>query len=117
MNKFRKLGPIGFNGKIEVDNSLLRAVLHDKPEINGMSQYAEIRSRSARRVAIRPNTAGGARQKRHEGVANGVRCWHFSDCVDAPAMRLPGGKRTWRGHRVSAAISDKTGLRGQIRRP
>jgi hypothetical protein len=23
-------------------------------------------------------------------------------------MRLLGGKRTWRGHRVSAAISDKT---------
>ena len=39
MNKFRKLGLISYNGKIEVHNSLLNAVLHDKPEIT--------RSRSA----------------------------------------------------------------------
>jgi CRP/FNR family transcriptional regulator, cyclic AMP receptor protein len=34
MNKFRKLGFISYNGKIEVHNSLLSAVLYDKPEIN-----------------------------------------------------------------------------------
>jgi CRP/FNR family cyclic AMP-dependent transcriptional regulator len=33
MNKFRKLGYIEYNGKIEVHNSLLNVVLHDKPEI------------------------------------------------------------------------------------
>ena len=33
MNKFRKLGFIDYNGNIEVHNSLLNAVLHDKPEI------------------------------------------------------------------------------------
>jgi CRP/FNR family cyclic AMP-dependent transcriptional regulator len=33
MNKFRKLGLISYNGKIEVHNSLLSAVLHDKPKI------------------------------------------------------------------------------------
>src|SRR6202030_3295870 len=33
MNKFRKLGFITYNGKIEVHNSLLNAVLYDKPEI------------------------------------------------------------------------------------
>jgi CRP/FNR family transcriptional regulator, cyclic AMP receptor protein len=33
MNKFRKLGLISYNGKIEIHNSLLSAVLHDKPEI------------------------------------------------------------------------------------
>jgi CRP/FNR family transcriptional regulator, cyclic AMP receptor protein len=33
MNKFRKLGFISYNGKIEVHNSLLSAVLYDKPEI------------------------------------------------------------------------------------
>jgi CRP/FNR family transcriptional regulator, cyclic AMP receptor protein len=33
MNKFRKLGLISYKGKIEVHNSLLNAVLHDKPEI------------------------------------------------------------------------------------
>jgi CRP/FNR family transcriptional regulator, cyclic AMP receptor protein len=35
MNKFRKLGLISYNGKIEVHNSLLNAVLHDKPQIKG----------------------------------------------------------------------------------
>jgi CRP/FNR family cyclic AMP-dependent transcriptional regulator len=33
MNKFRKLGLISYNGKIEVHNSLLNAVLHEKPEL------------------------------------------------------------------------------------
>jgi len=33
MNKFRKLGFISYNGKIEVHSSLLNAVLHDKPGI------------------------------------------------------------------------------------
>jgi CRP/FNR family cyclic AMP-dependent transcriptional regulator len=33
MNKFRKLGLISYNGKIEVHNSLLNAVLHEKPKI------------------------------------------------------------------------------------
>jgi CRP/FNR family transcriptional regulator, cyclic AMP receptor protein len=34
MNKFRKLGLISYNGKIEVHNSLLNAVLYEKPEID-----------------------------------------------------------------------------------
>jgi CRP/FNR family transcriptional regulator, cyclic AMP receptor protein len=33
MNKFRKLGFIEYNGKIEVHNSLLNVILYDKPEI------------------------------------------------------------------------------------
>jgi CRP/FNR family cyclic AMP-dependent transcriptional regulator len=33
MNKFRKLGLISYNGKIEIHNSLLNAVLHEKPEL------------------------------------------------------------------------------------
>jgi CRP-like cAMP-binding protein len=33
MNKFRKLGLISYNGRIEVNNSLLSAVLHDKPQL------------------------------------------------------------------------------------
>jgi CRP/FNR family transcriptional regulator, cyclic AMP receptor protein len=33
MNKFRKLGFISYNGKVEVHSSLLNAVLYDKPEI------------------------------------------------------------------------------------
>jgi CRP-like cAMP-binding protein len=31
MNKFRKLGLISYNGHVEVNNSLLSAVLHEKP--------------------------------------------------------------------------------------
>jgi CRP-like cAMP-binding protein len=33
MNKFRKLGFISYNGKVEVHRSLLNAVLYEKPEI------------------------------------------------------------------------------------
>jgi CRP/FNR family transcriptional regulator, cyclic AMP receptor protein len=33
MNRFRKLGFISYNGKIEVNSSLLNAVLYEKPEI------------------------------------------------------------------------------------
>jgi CRP/FNR family cyclic AMP-dependent transcriptional regulator len=40
MNKFRKLGFISYNGKIEVHSSLLNVVLHDYPEMkkNGAKQ-------------------------------------------------------------------------------
>jgi CRP-like cAMP-binding protein len=33
MNKFRKLGFIDYNGQIEVHNSLLSAVLHERPQL------------------------------------------------------------------------------------
>jgi len=33
MNKFRKLGYIEYNGKLEIRSSLLNVVLYDKPEI------------------------------------------------------------------------------------
>jgi hypothetical protein len=33
MNKFRKLGFIEYNGKLEVHKSLLNMVLYEKPEI------------------------------------------------------------------------------------
>jgi len=45
MNKFRKLGLISYNGKIEVHNSLLNAVLHEKPQID----RDESTSKAARR--------------------------------------------------------------------
>jgi CRP/FNR family cyclic AMP-dependent transcriptional regulator len=35
MNKFRKLGLVDYNGHIEVHNSLLSAVLHEKPQLRG----------------------------------------------------------------------------------
>jgi CRP/FNR family cyclic AMP-dependent transcriptional regulator len=33
MNKFRNLGFINYNGELEVHNSLLNVILHDKPQI------------------------------------------------------------------------------------
>jgi len=33
MNKFRKLGLISYSGQIEVNQSLLNAVLYEKPEL------------------------------------------------------------------------------------
>jgi CRP/FNR family transcriptional regulator, cyclic AMP receptor protein len=38
MNKFRKLGLINYNGHIEVNSSLLSAVLHDRPRIKDDEQ-------------------------------------------------------------------------------
>jgi CRP/FNR family transcriptional regulator, cyclic AMP receptor protein len=40
MNKFRKLGYIEYNGKIEIHNSLLNVVLYDKPEIRTKDESA-----------------------------------------------------------------------------
>jgi CRP-like cAMP-binding protein len=42
MNKFRKLGFIEYNGKLEVHNSLLNVVLHDQPEIKTRDEAAGI---------------------------------------------------------------------------
>jgi CRP/FNR family transcriptional regulator, cyclic AMP receptor protein len=41
MNKFRKLGLISYNGKIEIHNSLLNAVLREKPEIERNDRTSE----------------------------------------------------------------------------
>jgi CRP/FNR family transcriptional regulator, cyclic AMP receptor protein len=38
MNKFRKLGFIEYNGKIEVHNSLLNVILYDKPELKSRDE-------------------------------------------------------------------------------
>src|SRR5271165_1936424 len=38
MNKFRKLGFIEYNGKIEVHNSLLNVILYDKPELQSTDE-------------------------------------------------------------------------------
>jgi CRP-like cAMP-binding protein len=41
MNKFRKLGFISYNGKIEVHSSLLSVVLHDQPQIKKKSNGSD----------------------------------------------------------------------------
>ena len=38
MNKFRQMGFISYNGKIEVNSSLLSVVLNDRPEIKDKKQ-------------------------------------------------------------------------------
>ena len=38
MNKFRKLGFIKYNGSLEVHNSLLNVILHDKPQLRRESE-------------------------------------------------------------------------------
>jgi CRP/FNR family transcriptional regulator, cyclic AMP receptor protein len=39
MNKFRKLGYIKYNGKLEIHNSLLNVVLYDKPQIRSKDKH------------------------------------------------------------------------------
>ena len=41
MNKFRKLGFIDYNGKLEIHNSLLSVVLYDKPAIKSQDASEE----------------------------------------------------------------------------
>jgi CRP/FNR family cyclic AMP-dependent transcriptional regulator len=41
MNRFRKLGFISYNGKIEVHSSLLHAVLHEKLELSDISEHRD----------------------------------------------------------------------------
>jgi hypothetical protein len=78
MNKFRRLGLISYNGKIEVHSSLLSAVLHDKPEISGMSRGKEIaliRSRASQRSQLvrpllrRPSLHGRGHFQRSAGIS------------------------------------------------
>jgi hypothetical protein len=37
MNKFRELGLIDYNGRIEVHSSLLNVILHDQPQIKNLA--------------------------------------------------------------------------------
>lgn len=39
MNKFRKMGFIDYNGHLEIHSSLLNVVLHDRPQISGVSSF------------------------------------------------------------------------------
>jgi CRP-like cAMP-binding protein len=55
MNKFRKLGYIDYNGRLEIHNSLLNVILYDKPEINlreprGNRRGAAVRAASRSRT-------------------------------------------------------------------
>ena len=62
MNKFRKLGYIEYNGKLEIRNSLLNVLLYDKPEIrknDGSDGPRQLPGRD-RRLALPPNFRLGA---------------------------------------------------------
>ena len=53
MNKFRKLGYIEYNGKLEIRSSLLNVVLYDKPEIKRRQFHQMARATSeARKAAL-----------------------------------------------------------------
>jgi len=41
LNKFRKLGLISYNGKIEVHRALLNAVLFEKPELDRADESSQ----------------------------------------------------------------------------
>jgi hypothetical protein len=70
MNKFRKLGFISYNGKIEVHSSLLSIVLYDPPQTDGAkraSQKGHTRrpfgeTRSARTARAKKRTGNGGDQ-------------------------------------------------------
>jgi CRP/FNR family cyclic AMP-dependent transcriptional regulator len=48
MNKFRKLGFIDYNGKLQIHNSLLNVILHDDPTLK-RSERPERRAQTAKR--------------------------------------------------------------------
>ena len=41
MNRFRKLGFVEYNGDVEVHNSLLNVLLHDKPHLRRRDKRTE----------------------------------------------------------------------------
>jgi CRP/FNR family transcriptional regulator, cyclic AMP receptor protein len=46
MNRFRKMGFIEYNGRIEVHKSLLNVILHDQPsQVDAMSAPTSLHSR------------------------------------------------------------------------
>ena len=61
MNKFRKLGFITYNGKIEVNSSLLNAVLYDKPEISASRELISV-AVIDRHVSAEPTLSGAGAQ-------------------------------------------------------
>src|SRR5512140_1169792 len=55
MNKFRRLGFISYNGKLEVHSSLLGVVLYDQPHIKGMEKQMQRAETAPKRTAHRRN--------------------------------------------------------------
>ena len=105
MNKFRKLGLISYNGKIEVHNSLLNAVLREKPEI-------ERDDSSARTNRPTGCSMSGFSQS---PCIRDFRCWHRAA---EPGCPLDGRFRGESGHDVNSRIRSRINqLRhGRVRR-
>jgi len=55
MNKFRRLGFISYNGKLEVHSSLLSVVLYDQPHIKGTEKQMQRAETAPKRKAHRRN--------------------------------------------------------------
>ena len=58
MNKFRKLGYIEYDGKMEIRNPLLNVVLYGKPEIRKRGTQIASLSREHQRTLSHPAGAG-----------------------------------------------------------
>jgi CRP/FNR family transcriptional regulator, cyclic AMP receptor protein len=54
MNKFRKLGFIDYNGKLQIHNSLLNVILHDDPSLKRSDETDRRSQTSSRGAATRP---------------------------------------------------------------
>jgi len=76
MNKFRRLGFIEYNGRLEIHNSLLNMGLHDKPEIgtNGSGARPEICA-GPPFLRARPR----ARLNSHLTLSGTIRWWRRCD--------------------------------------
>ena len=82
MNKFRKLGFISYNGKIEVHNSLLNAVLYDKLEIKrddklltvGFVGWCRVRDSTVLVCDFRCGSAQVADASRSEKICGSSNC-------------------------------------------
>ncbi len=61
MNKFRKLGFISYNGKIEVHSSLLSVVLADQPPIKKRPATVIPARKQSKQTAVRPIHKNGAK--------------------------------------------------------
>jgi hypothetical protein len=62
MNKFRKLGFISYNGKIEVHHSLLNAVLYDRPGMKKDQARAQGSLTSGNKI-LRSSAGRGGRSR------------------------------------------------------
>ena len=80
MNKFRKLGLISYNGKIEVNSSLLNAVLYDKPLLK-QDEVKETAPARGDAEAVIPSDAWGHRASGSQPPSYADDIWFPKTCA------------------------------------